>query len=102
MVQGSSARQFVIIDQGHVEVTHFDESGSPTATIQLGPDSHVGEVGLLDHVPCTATVTTLTPARVHVASASEFRDLIEILPVACNLRTVADDRLAANQLADIA
>ena len=99
MVQGDMARQFVLVESGEVHVTHHTEGG-PDVTVTVGPDSYVGEVGLLDHVPCTATVVTAdTGARVHVANAGEFRQLLDILPVACNLRTTADDRLAQNELA---
>ncbi len=98
MVQGDTARQFVIVESGSVHVTHHNESG-PDLEVMLGPDSYVGEVGLLDHVPCTATVVTSSEgAKVHVANAGEFRQLLDILPVASNLRTTADDRLAQNEL----
>lgn len=99
MVQGTGAQQFVIVAEGEVEVTHHHE-GSPDLTVTLGPDSHVGEVGLLDHVPCTATVRTALGAQVHVAGAREFRALVDILPVANRLRSTADDRLAELELAD--
>ena len=100
MVQGDVARQFVVIEAGEVHVTHHTDGG-PDLSVMLGAHAHVGEVGLLDHVPCTATVVTAgSGARVHVANAREFRQLLDILPVATNLRTTADDRLAANELAD--
>ena len=100
MVQGDTARQFVIIESGSVVVTHHVEDG-PDLQIALGANTFVGEVGLLDAVPCTATVvTTEEGARVHVANPGEFRQLLEILPVACSLRTTADDRLAQNELID--
>src|SRR5690606_26118298 len=57
MVQGDTARQFVIIETGMVQVTHHVEDG-PNLVVYLGADSYVGEVGLLDGVPCTATVVT--------------------------------------------
>lgn len=99
MLQGHEAQQFVIVADGEVEVTHHHE-GSPDLTVTLGPDSYVGEVGLLDHVPCTATVRTVHGAQVHAAGPREFRALLEILPVACNIHSTADDRLAENELAD--
>ena len=43
---------------------------------------------------------TRTWARGHVAGTAEFRQLLEILPIACQLRSTADDRVAENQLAD--
>lgn len=97
MVQGDHARQFVIVEDGEVEVVRHTE-GAPDRVVTVPAGSYVGEVGLLDHVPCTATVLTPTGAKVHVANAGEFRQLLDILPVACNLRTTADDRLAENEL----
>lgn len=100
MFQGDTARQFVIVESGQVEVTHHRDDG-PDLVVLLSADDHVGEVGLLDGVPCTATVvTTGDGARVHVANAGEFRQLLDILTVASNLRTTADDRLAQQELAD--
>lgn len=98
-VQGGLARQFVVVESGEVEVVHHQPDGTDHV-VTLGADSWVGEVGLLDHVPCTATVRTRTAARVHVAGPTEFRRLVEILPVACQLRSTTDDRVAENQLAD--
>jgi hypothetical protein len=99
MVQGGLARQFVIVESGQVEVVHHQPDGSDHV-VTLGADDWVGEVGLIDHVPSTATVRTRTGARVHVAGTAEFRQLLEILPIACQLRSTADDRVAENQLAD--
>lgn len=97
MVQGDHARQFVLVEDGELEVIRRAE-GAPDHVVTVAAGSYVGEVGLLDHVPCTATVLTRSGARVHVANAGEFRQLLEILPVACNLRATADDRLADNEL----
>jgi CRP-like cAMP-binding protein len=100
MAQGDTARQFVIIESGEVHVTHHVEEG-PDLHVTLGADTFVGEVGLLDSIPCTATVVTADGgAKVHVANPGEFRQLLEILPVATNLRTTADDRLAQHELAE--
>lgn len=100
MVQGDTARQFVIVESGSVHVIHH-VAGGPDLEIALGADTFVGEVGLLDAVPCTATVTTGPEgARVHVANPGEFRQLLDILAVASNLRSTADDRLAQNELVD--
>lgn len=99
MVQGGMAQQFVVVEAGEVEVVHHQPDGDDHV-VTLGADSWVGEVGLLDHVPCTATVRTPTGARVHVAGAAEFRQLIELPPVAHQLRFSANQRLAENQLAD--
>jgi len=68
MAQGEGPQQFVVVEEGEGEVVHHHE-GTPDLTIVLGPDSYVGEIGLLDGVPCTATVRTVGPARVHVAGA---------------------------------
>lgn len=98
MVQGGLARQFVIVESGEVEVVHHRADGTDHV-VTVGPGGWVGEVGLIDHVPCTATVRTPAGARVHVAGAGEFRQLLDLLPVACAVRATADDRMVENQLA---
>ncbi len=93
MIQGDSARQFVLVEEGEVQVIRRQE-GMADLELTVHAGSFVGEVGLLDDIACTATVLTRGSATVHVANPAEFRQLIEILPIACNLRSTADDRLA--------
>lgn len=99
MVQGGTAKQFVIVESGEVQVIHH-RFGGPDHVVNLRADSWVGEMGLLDNVPCTATVRTRDGARVHVAGVAEFRALLEIAPVARRLRMSADEREVENRLAD--
>ena len=70
MVQDGLARQFVIVESGEVEVVHHQPDGTDHV-VTLGPDSWVGEVGLINHVPCTAAVSTRHGARVHVAGVDD-------------------------------
>lgn len=100
MVQGGTAKQFVIVESGEVEVIHHS-FGGPDHVVTVGAGSWVGEMGLLDHVPCSATVRTAAGARVHVAGAAEFRQLLDIPPVARALRSSADEREVENRLADV-
>ena len=99
MVQDGLPRQFVIVEAGEVEVVHHQPDGTDHI-VTLGPDDWVGEVGLLNHVPCSATVRTRDGARVHVAGANEFRRLVEIPTVARRLRASSATRQAENQLVD--
>lgn len=99
MVQDGLARQFVIVESGEVEVVHHQPDGTDHV-VTLGPDSWVGEVGLINHVPCTAAVSTRHGARVHVAGAAEFRQLLDIASVARHLKASADNRMAENDLVD--
>ncbi|MBS1849091.1 MAG: cyclic nucleotide-binding domain-containing protein [Actinobacteria bacterium] len=99
MVQGGMAKQFVVVETGEVEVVHHGLGGADQL-VTLGSGSWVGEIGLLDHVPCTATVRTVDGARVHVAGPPEFRKLLDIEPVARRLRETADARESANRVGD--
>ncbi len=99
MVQGGLAKQFVIVESGEVQVVHH-RFGAPDHVVTVGAGSWVGEMGLLDRVPCSATVRVPDGARVHVAGVSEFRSLVEIAPVAARLRISADERDVENRVAE--
>jgi putative peptide zinc metalloprotease protein len=65
--QWTSSDAFYVIATGQAEVIRH---GSHVRN--LGPGDHFGEIGLLEHVPRTATVRTLTPARLFRLNADTF------------------------------
>lgn len=101
MTQGCAAVQFVVVESGEVEVVRHRENGTDR-TITVGPGSWVGEMGLLDHRPCSATVRVTAGARVHAAGSLEFRKLQELPTVARMLRASADARAVENDLVPVA
>jgi CRP-like cAMP-binding protein len=67
--QGEAGRECFVIAHG---ATRIERNGfvSPPTQAEI-----VGELALMDHVPRTATVTTVSPTRVLVMSQREFSGL---------------------------
>jgi CRP-like cAMP-binding protein len=88
--QGNRGRQCAVIEQGSVVVVR-DHQVIGVA----GPGEWVGELSLLDHVPCTATTVALGEARVLVFTPSEFEAIRSEVPaVDANICRQAGERRA--------
>lgn len=59
MRQGGPSLSLFVILAGRVRVDRTTESGASLMLAELGPDEIVGEMGVLDAEPRTATVTAL-------------------------------------------
>jgi CRP-like cAMP-binding protein len=70
--EGETAREFFVIVDGDVGVT---KRGEEVRTLSKG--DFFGEIGLLEDVPRTATVTAKTPVRYFVLTRRSFRSLLE-------------------------
>ena len=70
--EGETAREFFVIIEGEVAVT---KRGEEIRT--LGNGDFFGEIGLLEDVPRTATVTAKTPVRYFVLTRQSFRSLLD-------------------------
>jgi CRP-like cAMP-binding protein len=70
--EGESAREFFVIVEGEVSVT---QAGNEIRTLSSG--DFFGEIGLLEDVPRTATVTATTPLRYFVLTRRSFRSLLD-------------------------
>lgn len=75
MKQDQSAREAFVITEGNVVVKR---NGRKVA--ELGPGSILGEMGLLDKGPRTATVTTQGPVEALVLGPREFAGLLDEVP----------------------
>jgi CRP/FNR family cyclic AMP-dependent transcriptional regulator len=73
--EGESAREFFVIIDGDVGVT---KGGEEIRTLSSG--DFFGEIGLLEDVPRTATVTARTPIRYFVLTRQSFRSLLDRQP----------------------
>lgn len=62
VAEGDPAEQFYVLVEGEVDVSARGEAGHPRFIRTQVPGSWFGEIGLLGHVPRTATVTTRTQA----------------------------------------
>ena len=84
--EGQPTESFFILMSGNVQVTR---AGKPAA--RLGSGDFVGEIGMLDRGPATATVVTDGPVEAIVLSHTQFRDAIK-----------ANDNLALQVIAAMA
>lgn len=75
MQQDTAAREAFVIVEGNATVTR---NGRKIATI--GPGAIVGELGLLDRGPRTASVKADTPLTVLVLGPREFAGLLDEVP----------------------
>ena len=74
--QGEPGTAFYIIVSGRARV---DRDGGGMR--KLGPGDFLGEIGLVDGSPRTATVTALEAIRALTVNRDDFLDLLERLPV---------------------
>ena len=108
MQQGDVSESMHIILQGRVRVEQTrPEIGEPMKLAELGPGEIVGEIGLLDKMPRTATVTAVEPTTtMELDSAAlamtvlRFPDVSVALLRSCSQRLQSADELADQILAD--
>jgi CRP-like cAMP-binding protein/cytochrome P450 len=95
--QGDTATAFYIVERGMVSVSKDDK-----VVAQLAPGSYFGEIGLLQGVPRTATVTAQSPSvEVLELSREQFLDLVENSDlISGEIAAIARKRTAHNILRD--
>lgn len=77
--QGDEADRFYIIESGRYTVSQVQApGGAPVALRQLGPDEVFGELGLLNRIPRTATVTADTDGHLLALSRDDFLALVGV------------------------
>ena len=75
ITQGEPGRQCFVLIEGSVEVVKDGKKFPPRGNSEI-----FGEIALLSGGPCTATVTTTTPARALVISPRAFQALLDTSP----------------------
>lgn len=75
MREGELARELLIVLEGQAEVTRGGRHLG-----DIGPGDAVGEIGLIDHGPRTATVVAQEPMELLSVSGRQFDHLREIVP----------------------
>jgi CRP-like cAMP-binding protein len=76
ITQGEPGRQCFVLIEGSVDVVQHGKKISPSR----GGSEIFGEIALLSGGPCTATVTTTTPARALVIAPQAFQALLDVSP----------------------
>ncbi len=94
MRQGDPSLSLYVILSGRVRVDRTTESGTTMTLAELGPDEIVGEMGVLDAEPRTATVTALADTETLELQASALAiALLESPAVSSGLLRILSRRL---------
>lgn len=91
-LEGASGREAFLIVDGEATVTIAGE-----LIAVVGPGQFVGEMSLLEHEPCTATVTAVTPMRVLVMDPRSFGTLLSDASMATRMARALASRLRQQQ-----
>jgi MFS family permease len=92
--EGAEADALWIVVSGEVAVTARGELDQPRLLRTMGPRSYFGEIGLLEHIPRTATVKALEPTRLYRLPGDEFLDALTASTGTASLLEGARTRLA--------
>lgn len=82
ITQGEVADALYVVASGEVEVTARGEDGVERFLTAIRGPAYVGEIGLLEGIPRTATVTTREPTRLWRIEGTEFLDALNDAPAA--------------------
>jgi hypothetical protein len=93
--QGEAADRFYIVKSGAVEVSRITVDGETAELATLGPGDFVGEIGLLENLPRTATVTAAAPTELLAIDAATFAEVVSDAETGASVRRAVSRRLAA-------
>ena len=94
--EGEPADALYVILEGSVGVTAHGETGAEQRLRTMGPETYFGEIGLLERIPRTATVTAEAPTRLYRIDGEEFLEALTTTAPATSLLEGARTRLAAS------
>lgn len=92
--QGDEADALYVLLDGEMAVRARGESGAEQALPSMGPGAYFGEIGLLERIPRTATVTSSAASRVLRIEGQAFLDALNDAPASVSLLEGASSRLA--------
>ena len=82
VTQGEPADDLYAVFSGDLEVERQAPGGARETLATVGPGGYFGEIGLIHSVPRTATVSTITPARLVRVPGAAFLDALSSSPAA--------------------
>ena len=93
--EGDPADSLYVLVEGEVEVTARGEGGGPERAIRtMSAPAYFGEIGVLGHIPRTATVTALTACRCDRIDGQALLDALTSAPPSSTLMENARSRLS--------
>jgi hypothetical protein len=93
--EGEPADALYVILEGSVGVTARGETGGEQRLRTMGPETYFGEIGLLERIPRTATVTAEALTHCYRIDGDAFLDALTTTAPATSLLEGARTRLAA-------
>jgi hypothetical protein len=97
--QGETADALYVIASGEVSISRRTGSGPPRFVTTIRGPGYVGEIGLLEGIPRTATVAAVEPTRLWRIEGTEFLDALNEAPAAPVFLETALVRRTRNQSA---
>jgi CRP-like cAMP-binding protein len=94
VTQGEEADAFYVIEDGGMAVSSHGEGEEERDLPPLGPGDYFGEIGLLEQMPRTATVTANRPSKVLRVSGEDFLEALSSDSASTSLLEGARTRLA--------
>lgn len=92
--EGEAADALYVLVDGRVEVTARGERGSERHVRTMSSPSYFGEIGVLEHVPRTATVTAVSDCRCEQIDGASLLDALTTAPASSSLMENVRSRLA--------
>ncbi len=92
--EGAEADDFFVLTAGEVTVSAAGEAGVEQSLGVLTPPNYFGEIGLLEHRPRTATVTTTTDCTVYRINGTDFVEALTVTNLSPTALGRAQMRLA--------
>jgi CRP-like cAMP-binding protein len=94
--EGEPADALYVILDGSVGVTAHGEAGDERRLRTMGSETYFGEIGLIERIPRTATVTAEAATRCYRIDGEEFLAALTTTPPAASMLEGARTRLAAS------
>jgi MFS family permease len=93
--EGDESDALYVLTEGRVEVSAHGEGGGTERVIRtMSAPVYFGEIGVLEHIPRTASVTALTPCRCERIEGQAFLDALLATPPSSALMENSRSRLA--------
>jgi hypothetical protein len=92
--EGEAADALYVLVEGDVDVTARGELDAERHIRTMSAPSYFGEIGVLEHIPRTATVTALSPCRCERIDGENLLDALTTAPASSSLLENARSRLA--------
>jgi len=95
VVEGDAADALYVLLEGEVEVTARGEAGGPERVLrQMSAPTYFGEIGVLAHIPRTATVRAVTACRCDRIEGDALLAALTTAPPSATMMENARSRLA--------